>query len=95
MGPKTAEKIKRAWEVAHGGSPAGPTGSLGASTGGGAAGLTSSPGLTMEQLLGAPPDVGFAWGPATRCYSPHLHAAEQVGRVKRWYGMVPAWQGMA
>ena len=74
IGPKTAEKIKMAWEAAHDNTLVGTAAGRAAAT----AGLSGSPGLTMQQLLEAPPAVGFPWGPATRCYSPHLHAAEQI-----------------
>ena len=74
MGPKTAEKIKVAWEVAHGNTAA-----LANRRGGTGAGAPAgTPGLRMPQLLESPPVLGFAWGPDTRCFAPHLHAAEQV-----------------
>ncbi|KAL4458529.1 hypothetical protein ABPG75_013394 [Micractinium tetrahymenae] len=72
VGPKTAEKIKTAWERSQGNALAGAPFTSGAAAAG------TSPGLTMPQLLEAPPAVGFAWGQNTRCYTPLLHAAEQV-----------------
>lgn len=91
VGPKTAEKIKQAWEAAHG-APAGL-----------AAG-SAEDGLTMAELAASPPALGFAWGPEVRCFVPHLHEAErkvaqrvlasaaayreptprQLGRVRKW-----------
>lgn len=65
-----------AWEAAHGNL------ALAAATEAARSAATSplatSPGLTMGQLLDSPPSVDFPWGPATRCYSTHLHAAEGV-----------------
>lgn len=76
VGPKTAEKMKVAWEAAHGNlALAAATEAARSAT---TSPLTTSPGLTMGQLLDSPPSVDFPWGPATRCYSTHLHAAEGV-----------------
>lgn len=63
--------MKLAWEAAHGNVAA-------ATDADGLRGAGGGPsGLTMADLLAARPAVAFPWGPATRCYSPHLHAAEQ------------------
>ena len=74
VGPKTADKAKLAWEAAHGNTALAAAADAARSS----SPYGGSPGLTMAQLLEAPPAVGFPWGPATRCYSAHLHAAEQV-----------------
>lgn len=96
VGPKTAEKIKQAWEAAHGAPSALP--------GSAAEDRRSRDGLTMPELAEAPPVLGFAWGPEVRCFVPHLHEAElkvaqrvlasagayreptarQLGRVRKW-----------
>lgn len=76
VGPKTAEKAKLAWEASHGNAALAAVGKSARTSA--AAALSSSAGLTVPQLLEAPPTLGFLWGPAVRCYSPHLHAAEQV-----------------
>ena len=82
IGPKTAEKIKLRWEASHGGSGSGSGSGSGGGGGGeraidgGTAGAGVAPGLTMQQLADAPPSLPFAWSPATRCFAPHLHAAE-------------------
>eukprot|EP00887_Chlorella_sp_A99_P006365 scaffold3.g6365.t1 len=66
IGPKTAEKIKLRWDA-----------SQGAGRGADApASASASHGLTMARLLADPPPAPLPWGPATRCYVPHLHAAE-------------------
>ena len=46
--------------------------------GGGGSSPTASTaaGLTVPQLMAQAPQPPFAWGPATRCFAPHLHAAE-------------------
>lgn len=68
--------MKVAWEAAHGNLALAAAAEAARSAA--ASPLATAPGLTMGQLLEAPPAVGFPWGPATRCYSPHLHAAEEV-----------------
>lgn len=101
VGPKTAEKIKAAWEAAHG-------------SGAGAGGKRDErEGLTMAELAEAPPALGFAWGPDVRCFVPHLHEAEQtvaqrvlqaaaayrepsarqLGRVRKWLAANQATTG--
>jgi hypothetical protein len=73
VGEKTAEKIKLAWERAHGGARLFKSGGKG---GKGGAAQADATGLTMQELQARPPTLGFGWTAGTRCYTPQLHAAE-------------------
>lgn len=66
IGPKSAEKFKSWWEASFAADGAG---------GGGGAGTGGPPavGLRVADLLTQPPQLGFEWGPNTRCYTPALH----------------------